>query len=219
MPKQIAPTRSNYLSIEESLEHARRGYDLLERKRQILVMELMDRMEAARTIQKEVREAMKEAYESLEEAARASGSERLLRDTCGVGGNYELRSRSRSVMGVAVPEITFEMEEQDFAFGLLFGGSGVDEVRRKFQHALDRIVRLAEVENAVLRLAHEIKRTQRRVNALENTFIPDYEETLDYIGDALAERDREELVIMKKVKQMRERESQSVSAKEDNDGQ
>jgi V/A-type H+-transporting ATPase subunit D len=213
MPKQIPPTRSNYLRIEKSLDHARRGYDLLERKRQILVMELMDKMEAARGIQEEVREAMAEAFASLKKAARAAGSERLLRETCGIGGGYSVRIRTHSVMGVRVPEVNFESEVKEFPFGLLGGGSGADEVRRQFQEALELIARLAEVENAVLRLAHEVKRTQRRVNALENTFIPDYEETLDYIGESLEERDREELVIMKKVKQMQQRDKEVASRK------
>ncbi len=206
MPKQVAPTRSNYLSIEKSLEHAERGYDLLERKRQILVMELMDRMEAARTAQKEVKEKVTEAFDALRKAAQTSGSERLLRETCGISGGYDIKMRTRSVMGVPIPDIDLESQQQELPFGLLFGGSGADEVRRKFQETLEPIARLAEVENAVLRLAREIKRTQRRVNALENTFIPDYEDTLEYIGDSLEERDREELVIMKKVKEMRQRE-------------
>jgi len=202
--KAIPPTRSNYLRTERSLEHTRRGYELLERKRQILVMELMSHAEAARVAQQQVQEALQLAFEALRQAALASGSERLVRESSGIGGAHRLSVRTRSVMGVKVPQISFECDQRVLPFGLIAGASGADEVRRRFRAALEPIVRLAEVENAVLRLAREVRRTQRRVHALENTFIPDYEDTLKFIGETLEERDREDLVIMKKVKQMRQ---------------
>ena len=87
--------------------------------------------------------------------------------------------------------------------GILLLGSGSalsDEVMVQFTNALDAIAHLAEVENAVFRLASEVRRTQRRVNALSKIFIPDYEETIDYIEDVLEERERESFVIMKMAK-------------------
>jgi len=209
--RAIAPTRSNFLRVQESLEHAQRGYDLLERKRQILVMELMDKMEAARNAQQQVREAMEHAFEALKSAAMASGTERLLREAAGIRDSHRLRISTRSVMGVPVPSISFNGGERGFPFGLLAGAGGADQVRERFCDALEPIVELAEIENAVLRLAREIKRTQRRVHALENTFIPDYEETIKFISDSLEEREREELVIMKKVKRMRSLEAEQAA--------
>ncbi len=209
--KTIAPTRSNYLRTRKSFERAREGYELLERKRQILVMELMGKMQAASVAQGQVREVMKRAFEALERAAVAAGSERLLREGCAIPVGHRLSIRTRSVMGVNVPEISFHSHRLPLPFGLLEGASGADEVCKSFHDALELIVRLAEVENAVLRLAREVKRTQRRVNALEKIFIPEYEDILKFIGDSLEERDREDMVIMKKVKLMRQaaREAQS----------
>jgi V/A-type H+-transporting ATPase subunit D len=74
---------------------------------------------------------------------------------------------------------------------------------RGFLDALPLVAELAEVENAVFRLAREIKRTQRRVNALEKTYIPQYKEALRYIDDALGERRREEFIVLRKVKHKR----------------
>ncbi len=202
--KTIAPTRSNFQRIQAGFERASQGYDLLERKRQILVMELMGMMEAARVIQQKVQAAMKRSFEALERAAVGAGSERLLREAAGIPTGHKITIRTRSVMGVKVPRISFQCLEHPFAFGLLIGASGADEVRKAFHDALDPIVSLAQVENAVLRLAREIKRTQRRVRALENIFLPQYKAVLKYIGDCLEERDREDLVIMKKVKRMRQ---------------
>jgi V/A-type H+-transporting ATPase subunit D len=202
--KTIAPTRSNFLRMQRSYERARQGYELLERKRQILVMELMGLMEAARVAQLRVQEAMRRAFEALERAAIAAGSERLVREASGIPAGHTITIQTRSVMGVKVPRIAFQCQEHPLAFGLLAGASGADEVRHGFHDVLDPIASLAEVENAVLRLAREIKRTRRRIHALENIFLPEYESVLKYIGDSLEERDREDLVIMKKVKRMRQ---------------
>ena len=204
--KSIPPTRSNYLRTQRGLHRAREGYELLERKRQILVMELMGKVEQARVAREEVTKAVARAFKALQRASFAAGAERLLRESIAVPARHHLSVRTRSVMGVPVPEITFRRDESRLPFGLLAGAGGADEARKAFHDALEPVVRLAEIENAVLRLAREVKRTQRRVHALENIFIPDYESTLKFIGDCLGEREREDLVIMKKVKHMRQAE-------------
>jgi V/A-type H+-transporting ATPase subunit D len=192
------------MRVRKSLGHAERGHELLERKRQILVMELMGKLEAARRAQEEAQQAMARAFEALRAAALAHGAERLFREGCGIPASHRMNVRIRSVMGVSVPEISFECDERELPFGLLSGASGADNVRKGFHDAARAVLDLAAVENAVMRLAREVKRTQRRVHALENIFIPDYQEMLKFIGDSLQEREREDLVIMKKVKRMRQ---------------
>ncbi len=199
----IPPTRSNYLHIAATLERARQGCEMLERKRQILTLELMGRVGAARQAQGAVREALAGAYEALEEAAAGSGAERLVRESAGIPEGQSVQVRSRSLMGVRVPQVSFERAEQRMPFGFASGAAGADEVLRRFRAALEPIARLAELENAVLRLAREVKRTQRRANALEQTLIPNHEDTLKFIAESLEEREREDLVVMKKVKTMR----------------
>jgi len=200
----IAPTKSNYLDIQESLERAREGYNLLDQKRQILVMELMNRVEAARRVKRETLKAMEEAYAALQNASITHGSDLLMRLAARVSVRHRVRVKSRSTMGIDIPEIDYEAEKIQPQFSLADWGSGADHVMVKFREALEKVARLAEVENAVFRLAHEIKKTQRRVQALEKTFIPEYEEKLEYISASLAERERENLVIMKKAKQKRQ---------------
>ena len=202
--KFVPPTRSNYLRMAHSLHRARQGYELLERKRQILVLELMSKVEGTRVIQKRVEEAMAQAHAALQRAAAAAGAERLVRESCAVPTTHRLNITTRSVMGVDVPDVRFTAERPALPFGLLAGAEGADEVLTRFQEALESIIRLAEIENAVMRLAREVKRTQRRVNALEKNFIPQYEETLKFIRDCLQEREREDLVVMKKVKRVRQ---------------
>jgi len=194
------------LRVQARLQAAREGYEMLERKRQILVLELMSRVEASRQAREAVQQQMAAAFEALRAAAGVWGAERLVRDSHGVAARHTLQVGDRSVMGVPVPSVNFEPGAQALPFGLAPGGAGADKVLQGFRDALTPIARLAEVENALLRLAREVKRTQRRVNALEQTFIPDYEETLKFIRESLEEREREDLVIMKKVKTRRQEE-------------
>jgi len=202
--KAIPPTRSNYLRIQRSLLRTQLGHDMLERKRQILVLEMMGKVEAARLAREEIQKAMARAFEALQRAALASGMERLARESCGIPATHTLTVSTRSVMGVDIPEIVFQCGGHGLRFGLTAWASGADEVMKCFHEALQPVLRLADLENAVLRLAREVKRTQRRVNALEKVFIPSYEETLKFIGESLDEREREGLVVMKKVKRMRQ---------------
>ncbi|MFO8007896.1 MAG: V-type ATP synthase subunit D [Candidatus Brocadiia bacterium] len=205
MPRQnVAPTRRNYLEIQRTLERVQRGHELLDKKRQILVTELMSKMEAARRVKEQVDEAMKAAYEALRQAAVQSGMTGLKRAAAGVRMAHRLNISSHSVMGVPVPRVECTPDEFGLQFGIADGGSHRDEVMQRFLEALPLVAELAEVENAVFRLARELRRTQRRVNALEKTYIPSYKESLKFIEETLAERQREEFIVLRKVKRKRE---------------
>ncbi|MHC4480586.1 MAG: V-type ATP synthase subunit D, partial [Planctomycetota bacterium] len=190
--------------LQKRLERTQEGYELLEQKRQILVIELMAQVEAAGRVKDEVNEVMAAAYRALRRAAVRTGISGLARQSCGISMDHALAVRSRSVMGVPVPQIHCEPEPFGLQFGLSDGRSQSDEVLRRFLEALPLVADLAEVENAVFRLAREIRRTQRRVNALEKIYIPQYKEALKRMEEALAERQREEFVVLRKVKRKRQ---------------
>ena len=199
----VAPTRDAYLEIKRTLKRVQEGHDLLEQKRQILITELMTQVEVAKKIKEDVAAAMAAAYQALAQAAMQSGMTGLRRQSSGIELDHTVSIRSRSVMGVPVPQIECKVADFGIRFGLTDGRSGTDEVMRLFVTALELVAKLAQVENAVFRLAREIRRTQRRVKALEKIFIPQYKEALRFIGQALEERQREEFVILQKAKQKR----------------
>lgn len=198
MPKlEVPPTRSTLLVLQQNLEFAQEGYDLLEQKRQILVLEMMSRLEAAKRAQAEADAAMAAAFDALREAALRSGVEALAREAIGISRRHSLAYSGRPVMGIDLPTVRAAHEPPKPEFSTAAGSVLSDLVMQRFTQALDAIARLAEVENAVLRLASEVRKTQRRVNALDKVFIPDYKETVAYIQGVLEEREREQLVIMK----------------------
>lgn len=205
MPKlQVAPTKSNLLRIRKQETFAREGYDLLEQKRQILVLELMSRVEAAKRVQSDVDERMAAAYKALRTAAVRSGTLAMESEAIATRLDYTVEIGSRPLMGISLPQVAFKPAAIAPQFGLAAGTAASDTVLKTFLEALADIARLAEVENAVFRLAREVKKTQRRVNALEKIFIPTYNETLSFITSTLEEREREGFVIMKMVKDRRE---------------
>ena len=110
------------------------------------------------------------------------------------------RVDTRVAAGVRVPQITIETGRLSSQFGFAGTDSLVDQTMRDFLELIEALGRLAELETAVWLLARELKKTQRRVNALEQIFIPDFKDTLSYIGEALESKDLESFFIMKMVK-------------------
>ena len=196
----VPPTRSSLLEISRNLEFTREGSDLLEQKRQILVIELLSRIEAARKLQTQVDEKMAAAYKELRRAVLRAGSDTLARNALGIVLQHKLKVESRPLMGIRIPIVETRIEQPGLEMGMADTPAAADDVLKKFAEALEVIGQLAEVQTVVFRVAHELKKTQRRVNALEKIFLPDYEETLAYIVDTLEERERESFIIMKMLK-------------------
>jgi len=194
---KVAPTRSNLISIRHRLELVRQGHDLLDRKRDVLIMEILSVIEDAERIQSRVRDQFTRAYEAIEEARAAVGTERVRRIALSRPPETKVQITPKSIMGTVVPSVSYEAPDTQPLYG--FGDTSVvlDRAQGEWGDVLSLMGELAEKVTTVWRLALELRRTQRRVNALENIFIPSYEETLQYIEDTLEEKSREELFRMK----------------------
>lgn len=213
MPKlNLPPTKSTMLSVKRDLAFATEGYDLLEQKRQILVLELMARVGKAREVQKEVDDILREAHEALRSALVAAGAAALEQESLGIIGTHETGVSEQRVMGLNLPQVTVTVKPAAPEFAPGSGPVQSDEVMKHFRRAIEAIGRLAEIENAVVRLSRELKKTQRRVNALEKVFLPDYRETLKYVTDVLEERERDGFVIMKMTKDKMEQREENHGA-------
>jgi V/A-type H+-transporting ATPase subunit D len=207
MPRlDVAPTRSNLLKARESLELAREGYNLLEQKREVLLMELMQIVHELKELEREMSERSAATFAALESALLSMGYEALKWTASSVMGERHISLLHRSVMGVPIvtiqggKEATAELQASPEGTG-----PGLDEVCRRAEEMSTIIYHWSELEISVWRLAAEIRKTQRRVNALENIFIPQYERTVKAIEEVLEESDREEFIRKKKVKSVLER--------------
>jgi V/A-type H+-transporting ATPase subunit D len=197
---EVAPTRTNLLNLKGDLEFADEGYQLLEQKREILVVELKRFTARAIEAQKRVDEELEKAYGALREAELANGLSGVTSSARAVNVEADIRLKMRRVMGLAIPSARLEITDTLPYFGPQATSAWTDEAVVRFKNALAAIGQLAEARISVIRLAREIQKTIRRVNALEKIFIPDYEETIKYVMDSLEEADRESFFITKLVR-------------------
>jgi len=196
----IAPTKSNLLSLKRQLVFAEEGYDLLEQKRQILIFELMSRLNRAHQVERRVVELLRRAHAALREATLDIGSAALDRAALGARMDSEPRLVNQHLMGLAIPRVTFHPGPMRLPFGVCGTSTNTDLALSRFVELLPLLAELAELQNAVVRLARELRKTQRRCNALSKIFIPSYRETLAYIAGTLEERERESLAILKIIR-------------------
>ena len=201
MAQKVTATRSNMTRIQAALKLARRGHDLLEQKRKILMSELMGRIKDVAEVQKGMREIFGDAYFGLQMANIAMGINNVESVAQAVPEEDRFIVRLRSVMGIDIPEVDRLEPNLNPAYSL--GGSvlGTSSVldnayvdARKLEPLL---ARLAEVETTVYRLAIQIRKTMRRVNALEKVFIPRSEAQVKQIAAMLDENEREDLTRIK----------------------
>ena len=203
MPKKlnVAPTKSNYLSLTRQLAFARDGYDLLEQKRQILVFELMSRLGRAKDVERRVGEALEPAHDALRKSTLDIGAAALDNVTMAIGERHQVSLGEQNVMGIRVPTLGLESKAAVMPFGVGGTSADTDVALRRFTDIIPLLIELAEISSAVLRLARELRKTQRRCNALNRIFIPEYKATTDYITASLEERERENFVILRMVKE------------------
>jgi V/A-type H+/Na+-transporting ATPase subunit D len=198
MPKlNVPPTKSSLLTLKRQLAFAEEGRDLLEQKRQILIFELMRRLARAGDLERRVADARRQAQAALREATLDMGSDALDRAAIGGCAQPHLELSEQRLAGVHLPRLRVTMGEENLPFGVGGTSANADAAARRFAALLPLLAELAELETAVARLARELRKTQRRCNALSKLFIPNYRETVAYIAGSLEEREREERIILK----------------------
>ncbi|MFW6180419.1 MAG: V-type ATP synthase subunit D [Spirochaetota bacterium] len=219
MARNVAPTRTNLLRMREELEFAQLGHQLLDQKRNILVVELLNLVDQAVDFQRRAEEALHGAFRSLEEAVLAMGKRRLRCLACGVHAEVSITLKTRRVMGVTLPVVETGFPDTGPQYGLMDTSFWADSAQAEFRKVLQIMGRLAELKVSVLRLAREVKRTIRKVNALEKIAIPDLRETVAFVQGAIEEYEREMFTLMKMVKERLERRRQPQAGREGGESQ
>ena len=196
MAEQVFPTKGNLMSTRKSLDLAMLGFELLDRKRNVIVREMMALIDRAETLQVQIDSCYAAAYLALQRANVAHG---ICADVAAAVENG-LQLSSRSVMGVDIPIVTLDPSPAELSYGFMFTGSLVDEAYIEFDRVKKLTAELAEVENSVYRLATAVNKTQKRANALKNIVIPRLTSTVKFISDSLEEKEREEFSRLKVIK-------------------
>jgi len=206
----IHPTRMELIALKRRIVLAERGHDLLKEKRDALVMHFFDILEDVGRLRKELDNALRKAFEALIVAKMVMGPLRVEEVALGIEPLYDVEVSIQNIMGVKVPLLNIKERKVNMpSYGLTDTSAVLDEATRKFREALKLAIQLAEVETAVKKLAEEIDKTKRRVNALKYIVIPKLENTIRYISLHLEEREREDLFRLKRVKAILEKKGET----------
>jgi len=196
----IPPTRSNLIHTKQDLQFAREGFRILDQKRVVLAKELVRLANDAEGLEKEMEQLTAEAYRALEKARLTMGQEHVEWAALAMHKTVDVQLKYRGVMGIPIPLIEAQGKPLEMSYSLGDTAAGLDEASALFREALSHIPELSRLVTSVWRLAVELRKTQRRVNALQYIFIPQYVETITFIQSSLEEREREETFRLKLLK-------------------
>jgi V/A-type H+-transporting ATPase subunit D len=201
--ENVSPTRINLIQTRKTLSLAQSGRDILERKKDVLLRELRNSIYDAERARDEVTNAAKKAMDSLRRANMVKGSDAVTNAALGSSFEADFLLDFQSVMGVTVPVVKFQ-EEKDVKpdYGFANTSAELDLTFKQFYHLLDLIAKLAQAEGTAFQLANSVGKNQRRVNALNYVLIPRYQDTVKRIKLVLEEKEREEFVRTKRIKNM-----------------
>ncbi|NLP00021.1 MAG: V-type ATP synthase subunit D [Clostridiaceae bacterium] len=204
MDTNLFPTKGNLIIARNSLALSRQGFELLDKKRNILVRELMGMIDKAKKINDEIQVVFSEAYEALQDANISMGISVVQQIGFAIPEEESIQIRDHSVMGVEIPVIYVNEKNMQPHYGFRMTNGTLDLARKKFEKVKILSVKLAEIENSIYRLAKNIRRTMKRTNALKNIIIPKYESICSTIENVLEEKEREEFSRLKVIKGVKE---------------
>lgn len=211
--QKVTVTRMELLARKEQIELAREGLELLEQKRTALLQELMRTADHVMAQSDVLQETAVEARRALARAEAMAGPEAVRSAAMAARSQLPLEVQATNVMGVSVPVVEQKRVTRSAlgrGYALVGMSVTIDEATTAFEAEVDSLIELAQSELRLQRLADEIQRTSRRVNALEHIVLPRLERERDYIEMALDERERADHFRLKRVKRARQRKKGGV---------
>ena len=202
MDPNTFPTKGNLILAKNSLALSKQGFDLMDKKRNILIKELMELVDQAKDIQSQIDVTFRTAYSALQRANLDIGISYVQEISRTVPVEDSIQIKTRSVMGTEIPLVQANESSNAPTYAYYGTKASLDEAKAAFEKVKQLTIRLSAVENAAYRLAINIKKTQKRANALKNITIPKYEELAKSISNALEETEREEFTRLKVIKRM-----------------
>ena len=198
-------TRVESMNMKRSLKTAQRGHKLLKDKLDELIKKLLELVKQNQELRKEVDKMLETAYQNFMLAEAVISEEYLAESLIIPSKSAQIEISEANVMSVKIPKYKIDLKENssnNAIYGFAYTTSELDNSIEKFSEATESLLRLAENKKAINLIAQEIEKTRRRVNALENVMIPNYKDTIKYIGMKLEENERANTSRLMKVKEI-----------------
>lgn len=203
------PTKGNLILAKNSLVLAKQGYELMDKKRNILIRELMNLIDQAKSIQSEIDVTFTQAYSDLQKANIEMGIGYVQEIASTIPLEDSVKIKTRSIMGTEIPLVQHESCNTSPVYAFYSTKESLDIARVSFNKVKELTINLSMIENSAYRLATNIKKTQKRANALKNITIPTYQELVTNIQNALEEKEREEFTRLKVIKRTQQKKSKA----------
>ena len=202
----ITPTRMMLKQLKGRLKTARRGHKLMKDKRDELMRRFMDIVKLNKQLRERVETGLTASFASLQVASAIMSPEVLEQALLYPRQSVELGIEFKNIMSVNVPEYSFHTKKNDpseiYPYGFAQTSVELDDALEQMAKVFEDMLELAQGEKTMQRVAEEIERTRRRVNALEYVMIPELEENIRYITMKLEENENATKVRLLKVKEM-----------------
>lgn len=198
--ENLTPTKANLIKSKSMLTFTKQGYQLLDKKRSVLVREVMDMISEVERLQQQIDDIFVEVYDALNHALVTMGESTVMEIALSIPQEEQLTILNKSIMNVEIPTIKYVEKPLGPFYGFYRTNSAIDMIVVKMSEVQKILYHLAEVENTVFRLAVEIKKTSKRANALDKIQIPKYEELTKWIEESLEEKEREDFFRLKRLK-------------------
>lgn len=202
------PTKGNLILAKNSLALAKQGYELMDKKRNILIRELMNLIDQANALQSEIDMTFTEAYAALQKANIDTGIHKIQVIAGTIPLDDSIAIKSRSIMGTEIPLVESNPDTNQY-YSLYDTRESLDIAKIKFDKVKELTIKLSMIETSAYRLATNIKKTQKRANALKNITIPSYTVLVNNIQTALEEKEREEFTRLKVIKRTKQKKQQN----------
>jgi V/A-type H+-transporting ATPase subunit D len=201
--QNVKPTRMELLKLRKRVKLADKGHRLLKEKRDALISEFMLVIKEYKDARKRVEESLRVAFYNLLMAEVLLGSRDLEQISEITLRDINLDFITKNIMGVSVPIMKVNnliRRVHERGYGFLSTNAKLDDATKNFEESILSIVKLAEIEESVRRIAEEVEKTKRRVNALEYIVIPRLKATIKHIEMRMEEIERESFLRLKKIK-------------------
>lgn len=195
---RVRPTRGELIKLNKQLQFLQEGLEVFTMKKDQLIRDLQVAIKNISRNREKLEERLREAYGELIAAYMTLGSSEIEIQAASLQGTLKVRVLAKSIMGTPVPRIDI-VSRPNFK-----GKIGTVEygVARRFHDLLDDLMKVAEMESEIMRVADDLRKTNSKVNALEKIVIPELKGEIKYIEDRLEEEALEEFTRMKIIKEV-----------------
>ena len=201
---QVKPTRMELSNLKKKKKFAVRGHKLMKDKRDVMVRRFIIYVRRNKELREQVEEKLGQAMQSFVLARAGMGNADIEEALCYPARPAKITVGTQQVLGVQAPKLDLvaSTDAIELPYGMANTSAELDGAVKQFSELLPLLIELAEVEKICNRLADEIEKTRRRVNALEYVMIPQFDEAIRAITMKLDENERGNLTRLMKTKEM-----------------